>query len=130
MRVRGVVSGAGARNKFKCLNDARISPASWFCPIPHLGLAPGKGRKGQTTGARGGDREGMEEQAETSQSQEDHLLPCSAMEAAPSSDGKDGRGENLPSALPSASPLQGVCWFINYWGPGGIPALRTAFSVS
>lgn len=102
-RVRGVVSGARARNKFKCLNDVRISPASWFCPIPHLGLAPRKDRKGQTTGTRGGDRERTEEEAETSQSQEDHLLPARPWRRPPSLTARMGVGRTCP--LRSPRPL-------------------------
>ena len=104
MRLRGVPRGAGAQNNFKCLNSGLILPTFQFCPIPRLDLAPRKDRKGQTVGVRGGDREGIEGQVEASRSQEDRLLPCLAIQAAPFSDSKDGHGKNLTRGLSSPSP--------------------------
>ena len=52
MRVRGVPRGAGAWNKFQCLNSGLILPTFQFCPIPRLDLAPRKDSKGQRGGQR------------------------------------------------------------------------------
>ena len=71
-------------------------------PTPRPG--PKKRQQGPDRGVRGGDREGIEGQVEASHCQEDCLLPCLAIQAAPFSDSKDGHGKNLTRGLPSISP--------------------------
>lgn len=110
--------------------EQHISLASWFCPILYLG--PITSRESQTTGAREGDRDGVREQAEASCSKEDNLCFAWPSRLSPSLMAKMAMRRTWPLHSHRSPKLKVFISSLNfsYWGLAGVPAQRTAFSVS